>query len=813
MIRWTAAWLVLAGLWACDDGGGGGTPDAAPPAVDATADAGVDPDRGLDEDATVADADLPDQAAPDMAVADAFVAPPPGTEAAEPTPFPAVAWLLGRPGRTDEVYPLIEREAFEAPAAPGRAQGIDWEPATLAENGAIDGVGNGIAYLAARITVDAPTHLLLRPDRVLEVAVNGKRLPGDVYGDGKQRIPVRLDPGENHVVLRVYGQRGAPSIALWSTPDPIALNLADQTLPDPRVGDDQPQYIGLPILVFGDAPVTEVTTRVLESDVFAATRMRWPALPGGASTQVGFELRPRAPLPTREEPVLVTLQVESPDLPFAYTAIVSVTLSAEGAYRRTFLSPVDHSIQYYGVQPPPVVDPARDYALVLSLHGAGVEGIGQARAYSAKDWAYLIAPTNRRPFGFDWEEWGHLNGLNALADATRAFRVDPTRMYVTGHSMGGHGTWQFGVHDGGRFAVVGPSAGWSSFYTYTGRARPTGPFARARAHSDTDTYVENLVDKAVYIIHGSADDNVPVREGRAMRDAVSQVSDDVHYHEQEGAGHWWDGDASPGADCVDWPPLFELMQARTVDPLTTDFHFRSPSPAYNPRRSYVEVTSVETADRDFQLDSVQAGDRVDLTTDNVRSLVLDGDALQAKGVATVAVDGMAVPVAPGPLAVGPTTGKRRGVQGPFNQAFHRPYCYIYPDRVPEFARFAAYMTTTWTMIGNGHACALPYSRRDLAGDRQRVYLGLEPAQIGDVPFTWDDREIVAGDARHLSAALAFVFDDGDRLGAVMTATARAEHLLYRAVPFSSGAGLPDYLIWADQGGRAAGFFGPDWAAP
>ncbi|MEZ4472983.1 MAG: hypothetical protein R3F60_19800 [bacterium] len=105
----------------------------------------------------------------------------------------------------------------------------------------------------------------------------------------------------------------------------------------------------------------------------------------------------------------------------------------------------------------------------------------------------------------------------------------------------------------------------------------------------------------------------------------------------------------------------------------------------------------------------------------MRSLSLDGDALGQRGVATVEVDGQVVAVGPGPIPVGPTTGKRPGVQGPFNQAFHRPFCYIYPDRVPEFAHFAAYMTTTWTMIGNGHACALPYSRRALAGDRQRIW--------------------------------------------------------------------------------------------
>ena len=31
-----------------------------------------------------------------------------------------------------------------------------------------------------------------------------------------------------------------------------------------------------------------------------------------------------------------------------------------------------------------------------------------------------------------------------------------------------------GVHFPGRFAVIGPSAGWSSFYSYGGSARPTG---------------------------------------------------------------------------------------------------------------------------------------------------------------------------------------------------------------------------------------------------------------------------------------------------------------------------------------------------
>ncbi len=77
---------------------------------------------------------------------------------------------------------------------------------------------------------------------------------------------------------------------------------------------------------------------------------------------------------------------------------------------------MDSSVQYYGLLPPSNFDPAREYGLILSLHGAGVEAIGQASAYRPKDWAYVVAPTNRRPFGFDWQDWGQRDMLEVLAE-------------------------------------------------------------------------------------------------------------------------------------------------------------------------------------------------------------------------------------------------------------------------------------------------------------------------------------------------------------------------------------------------------------
>ena len=71
-------------------------------------------------------------------------------------------------------------------------------------------------------------------------------------------------------------------------------------------------------------------------------------------------------------------------------------------------------------------------------------------------------------------------------------------------------------------------------YSYGGSNRPSGPIGRARAHSDTLVYLSNIAKRGVYILHGDADDNVPVTEGRNMFAQAQMVTDDVVYFEQPG---------------------------------------------------------------------------------------------------------------------------------------------------------------------------------------------------------------------------------------------------------------------------------------
>ena len=740
--------------------------------------------------------------------------------ALSPAPLPTMltvdGWVYAEQpgGQPDLVTPAMNAGSFVVPKAGETAYGRQWKVAVADASGAFGPYGNNgtTAWLVAVPAVKTPTRAIARVDNVWLAWNGGRRFPGDIYGHGKVRMPLLLQPGAP-LVVRVRGGRKI-RLNMQQTERALYLNDKDMTAPHLRIGRKDVVWLGVPLLNLGEDSAVEVRARVMDSAHFTATQVVWPAAAPLATTHIGFRLEPKKAWTEGDKDIVATLRVEVSGAKLAWQQQVSLpVVAADVPYRQTFRSPVDRSIQYYGVRPPKDYAASKSYGLALSLHGAGVQGLGQAQSYGAKDWLYIVAPTNRRPVGFDWEEWGHLNGLSALDDAIARFGIDITRLYVTGHSMGGHGTWQFGVHHAGRFAVVGPSAGWDSFYTYGGSAKPKGPFARARAHSDTSKYMQNLANRGVYVIHGTADDNVPWSEGLAMHLKATKVSTDVHKHWQDGAGHWWDGDKGEGADCVDWPDLFDLMKNRTLDLAELNFRFRSPGPWYSDTYSYVRIRSAAAPDKDCTVQSVFDGATLKLFTTNVRSVEIDGKAVRSKGPQSIEVDGKVHQLPDGPLRLGPETGKRPGVHGPFNQVMHRPWCWVWPDDADEYRDFAAYLASHWAIIGNGSACALPASRLSeaIAGSHNLIHLGRTPQAAGAPAFaSWTDSGATMAGDTFAGAAMQLIWDAGDRLGAAIVAPKGKRFLLYSVVPFSSRSGMPDFLLWRETGGAASGNFDANW---
>ena len=320
------------------------------------------------------------------------------------------------------------------------------------------------------------------------------------------------------------------------------LDLADQTLPDLIAGEKADTW-GAVVVVNATAETRNgLVIRAAIADQHA-TETPVPSLPPLSARKVGFRLRGKAPA-LRATPPRSPSRCSPANTNVLHSATANLRIRRpDQTQKRTFISEIDGSVQYWALNPAqPIGRTAPPPALFLSVHGASVEAIGQADAYSPKTWGHLVAPTNRRPYGFDWESWGRMDAMEVLGLAKAELHADPQRIYLTGHSMGGHGAWQLGALFPDHFAAVGPSAGWISFFSYADARRFTNAtpvealLQRATAASDTLTLETNYLQEGVYILHGADDDNVPVTQARTMAERLGKFHHDFQYHEQPGVG-------------------------------------------------------------------------------------------------------------------------------------------------------------------------------------------------------------------------------------------------------------------------------------
>jgi len=177
---------------------------------------------------------------------------------------------------------------------------------------------------------------------------------------------------------------------------------------------------------------------------------------------------PSTTLDSTSEQVNVDLHLKQKNGQVVSSETLSLNVKSKFKHHKsTFISDIDRSVQYYSVAPDKSRN-AEGAALFLSVHGASVEAVNQANAYKQKDWGNLVAPTNRRPFGFAWEDWGRMDAMEVLVDSKKLFKPDNSKIYLTGHSMRGHGTWYLGATNPDHFAAIAPCAGYPDLLLYRG---------------------------------------------------------------------------------------------------------------------------------------------------------------------------------------------------------------------------------------------------------------------------------------------------------------------------------------------------------
>jgi predicted peptidase len=163
---------------------------------------------------------------------------------------------------------------------------------------------------------------------------------------------------------------------------------------------------------------------------------------------------------------------------------------------------------------------------ILFLHGRGESGDDPSAvmrqglpAYVAQQPVFpfiVIAP--QCPWGTWWPELAE--SLTKMLDAcVERFPVDPERLYLTGLSMGGFGTWYLAAILPRRFAAIAPICGGGyGFHGFPQR-------------------VCALRDTPVWAFHGAKDDVVPVSASEDMVSALRECGGEVQLTIYPEAGH------------------------------------------------------------------------------------------------------------------------------------------------------------------------------------------------------------------------------------------------------------------------------------
>jgi len=195
-------------------------------------------------------------------------------------------------------------------------------------------------------------------------------------------------------------------------------------------------------------------------------------------------------------------------------------------------------------------DAPKPVVLVVSPGGTGLQGAqyltGQfaTTIRDAGKSAVILRPTGRGG-GSLYMNYGEVDLLEALRDAMSKYAIDPDRISVMGHSMGGAATWYLTSHYPGLFSAGNPSAGYCDYRLWE---KPGGYTFHMQEWEEPSWIArsavfvpENYLHTPMWVIHGELDRSigggVPVEHSRRMTQLLDMHGCPYKYTEVPGMGH------------------------------------------------------------------------------------------------------------------------------------------------------------------------------------------------------------------------------------------------------------------------------------
>jgi poly(3-hydroxybutyrate) depolymerase len=162
--------------------------------------------------------------------------------------------------------------------------------------------------------------------------------------------------------------------------------------------------------------------------------------------------------------------------------------------------------------------PSQKYPIMLALHGAGETGTDNIKQLSyemAISWAkpvnqamypcFVVVP--QCPTSLDWgNDQIIATNVDLMDSLIREFTIDTNRLYITGLSLGGGGTWDMITRFPNRFAAAIPMSGGGN-----------------------PALVSNIASTSIWDFHGAQDATIPVAGSRNMMEALKGIGRTVVY--------------------------------------------------------------------------------------------------------------------------------------------------------------------------------------------------------------------------------------------------------------------------------------------
>jgi pimeloyl-ACP methyl ester carboxylesterase len=185
-------------------------------------------------------------------------------------------------------------------------------------------------------------------------------------------------------------------------------------------------------------------------------------------------------------------------------------------------------------------DPSRMWPLIIYLHGGSDRGTDLNKLFSSgiPDQIYrgrefpfiIIAPQCPEHIRFSTENWFE----DFFKEITEKYRIDTNRVYLTGFSLGGAGTWYLAAKYPDKFAAIAPMSGFTSHLDFI------------------DNSIDHLTDIPIWAFHGKIDTVVPFEETEQIIKKLDGKNKDLRFSVEPEAGHWINWLVYPNQELYDW---------------------------------------------------------------------------------------------------------------------------------------------------------------------------------------------------------------------------------------------------------------------